>query len=322
MSNVNQSTEGSVSAGFRILIVDDNRSIHEDFQKVLIGKKSPSARLRAAEAALFGEEPTSAQNYQLDSAFQGKEAWELVRRACSQNLSYAMAFIDVRMPPGWDGVETTVRILEVDPDIQIVICTAYSDYSWEKILEKLGRSDRVVILKKPFDNVGVLQLATNLTMKWQSIRESKLKTAELEKLVRERTSHCDQEKANTRAMFENSPDGILQAMRDGRVLNVNPALVKMLGYPSPQDFLKRVSDIDQQLCPNPQRRAELKQRMNENKIVRDFQSEMGCMDGSLKWTRLTACPVVNPNGSSFYQLFVVEITDPIKPKEEWHLSKG
>ena len=66
-----------------------------------------------------------------------------------------MAFIDVRMPPGWDGIETTGRIWEVDPEIQVVICTAFSDYSPDEMLAKLGRSDRLLILKKPFDNVEV-----------------------------------------------------------------------------------------------------------------------------------------------------------------------
>ena len=59
-----------------------------------------------------------------------------------------MAFVDVRMPPGWDGVETTAKIWQKYPDLQVVICTAYSDYSWEEMLKKLGYSDRLVILKK------------------------------------------------------------------------------------------------------------------------------------------------------------------------------
>ena len=51
-----------------------------------------------------------------------------------------MAFVDVRMPPGWDGVETITRIWEVDPDLQIVVCTAYADYSWEELRSKVDAS--------------------------------------------------------------------------------------------------------------------------------------------------------------------------------------
>jgi signal transduction histidine kinase/DNA-binding response OmpR family regulator len=91
------------------------------------------------------------------------------------------------MPPGWDGIETTARIWEVDPEVQIVICTAFSDYSWDQMSEKLGQADKLVILKKPFDNVEALQLATALTEKWNLARQAKYQLENLEKLVEERT---------------------------------------------------------------------------------------------------------------------------------------
>ena len=78
-----------------------------------------------------------------------------------------MAFIDVRMPPGWDGIETTAKIWEIDPELQVVICTAYSDYSWDQMIARIGQSDRLVILKKPFDNIEVMPLANALTEKWR-----------------------------------------------------------------------------------------------------------------------------------------------------------
>src|SRR5262249_14368099 len=83
--------------------------------------------------------------------------------------------------------ETTTRLWEVCPDLQIVICTAYSDYSWEQMATKLSLSDSVVILKKPFDAVEVLQLASALTEKWRLRQESQLKLDLLEHLVEERT---------------------------------------------------------------------------------------------------------------------------------------
>jgi signal transduction histidine kinase/BarA-like signal transduction histidine kinase len=172
----------------RILVVDDNRSIHSDFQKILADERNTD-KARAMEAALFGEPSDTRQTlrFELDSAYQGKDGLEMVQRAIAEGRPYAMAFMDVRMPPGWDGIETTARIWEIDPEMQIVICTAYSDYSWDQMGEKLGQSDKLVILKKPFDNIEALQLATALTEKWNLARQARSQVENLEKLIEERT---------------------------------------------------------------------------------------------------------------------------------------
>ncbi len=112
----------------------------------------------------------------------------MVEQHLEARLPYAMAFVDIRMPPGWDGIETSARLWQVDPDLQVVICTAYMDYSWEEMVEKLGYTDRLVILKKPFEAVEVLQLAGALTEKWRLHQEAKGQLERLESLVRERTS--------------------------------------------------------------------------------------------------------------------------------------
>ncbi|MBI5434104.1 MAG: hybrid sensor histidine kinase/response regulator [Planctomycetes bacterium] len=158
----------------RILIVDDNASIHEDFRKVLARRETDQRALAAAEAALFDDEPaTSAPTaepelFTLGFALQGEEAVETVRHARAENAPYAMAFVDMRMPPGIDGVTTIERIWAVDPDVQIVVCTAFSDHSWPDVVRRLGRTDRLLILKKPFDTIEVCQLATALTEKWNA----------------------------------------------------------------------------------------------------------------------------------------------------------
>ena len=172
----------------RILIVDDNRAIHDDFRKILSGGAGLKA-MDAADEELFGSNPTAVQaaNFDLDSAFQGASALEMVKQAEGVGRPYALAFVDVRMPPGWDGIETTEKLWQVSPDLQVVISTAYSDYSWNQMIERLGRSDRLLILKKPFDNVEVLQLAGALTEKWQLARQARYHVANLERLVQERT---------------------------------------------------------------------------------------------------------------------------------------
>jgi CheY-like chemotaxis protein len=173
----------------RILIVDDNPAIHEDFRKVLANGSQDEQGLAAAEEALFGasDRLALAKDFELDSAHQGQEAFEKVKRSIEDNRPYAMAFVDVRMPPGWDGIETVARIWKIYPELQVVICTAYSDYSWEEMIRKLEAASNLVILKKPFDSVEVLQLAHAFTRKWELNRQAQLKLDELSNLVVERT---------------------------------------------------------------------------------------------------------------------------------------
>ncbi|HAI14649.1 MAG TPA: hypothetical protein DCM28_23290 [Phycisphaerales bacterium] len=127
-------------------------------------------------------------SYQVDSAMQGRDGLSKVINALDEGKPYAVAFVDMRMPPGWDGVQTISRLWEKDPHLQVVICTAYSDYSWEQIIERLGMSDRMLILKKPFDPAEVAQLALALTQKWTVTRQANTIVRTLEKLVEDRTN--------------------------------------------------------------------------------------------------------------------------------------
>jgi two-component system, sensor histidine kinase and response regulator len=172
----------------RILVVDDNEAIHKDFRKIFGTGSKTGAALEAAEALLFGEESSSnGAGFEVDSAFQGQEGLEMVRKAVAEGRPYPLAFVDVRMPPGWDGIETVARIWQEYPDLQVVICTAYSDYSWDDMLKNLGRTDRLVILKKPFEVIEVLQLAEALTEKWNLSQQAKARMTDLEHRVQERT---------------------------------------------------------------------------------------------------------------------------------------
>jgi len=173
----------------RILVIDDNPAIHEDFRKILCAQLPTEDALLRSEAAFFGEVKVTRTEagFELDWAFQGEEALKLITVALEKNRPYAMAFLDVRMPPGWDGIETATRIWQQDPHLQIVFCTAYSDYSWDDMRARLGRSDRFVILKKPFDNVEAQQLAEALTEKWRVTEQAALKMSALEQAVVERT---------------------------------------------------------------------------------------------------------------------------------------
>ena len=186
----------------RILVIDDNRAIHDDFRKIFCPPDLTDGDLESFEKALFGEMKQASRRvcFDIDSAYQGQEGLEMARQALASGKPYATAFIDVRMPPGWDGVETVEEIWKVDPDLQVVICSAYSDYSWNDLLAGVGHSDRLVILKKPFDPIEAQQLAQALTEKWRLLQESKNKLNDLEKIVGARTAELQAEIAERKQL--------------------------------------------------------------------------------------------------------------------------
>ncbi len=133
---------------FRIIAIDDDPSIHQDFIKIL----TPPI-------------------FQIHTATRSEEGLELVQDAVEKGKSYAMAFVDIRSPSEMDGIETIKKIWQLDPDIQTVICTSSLDESWFQTLEKLGAEDNLLILKKPFDHFAVRQLACALSKKWELLRD-------------------------------------------------------------------------------------------------------------------------------------------------------
>jgi PAS domain S-box-containing protein len=192
----------SNTAGQRILVVDDNETIHGDIRKILC-PTSPHPDLLNAETLLFGRvpfvEPVPQGCFQIDSAYQGREGLKRVEEALATGAPYAMAFVDVRMPPGWDGIETIRKLWERQPDLQVVICTAYSDHSWEDIIRSLGQSDNFVILKKPFDNIEVLQLAHALTRKWLMTGQAQARMSGLKEMVAAQTAKLTKTNEELRA---------------------------------------------------------------------------------------------------------------------------
>ncbi|WP_448652759.1 ATP-binding protein [Pseudomonas fluorescens] len=177
----------------RILLIDDTPSIHEDFRKILMPPMEQNQALDAMETALFGASETlQGPAFELDSAYGGQEGLKLLEVAMAEQKPYALAFVDMRMPQGWDGAQTIEELWKVDPNLQVVVCTAYSDYSWEALLFRLHAHDRLLILKKPFDNIEVQQMANTLAAKWDMARRASLQTSHLEHLVEQRTQALTQ----------------------------------------------------------------------------------------------------------------------------------
>lgn len=228
----------------RILVIDDNENIHEDFRAILLGSGGDDESLDKARTAVLGEPPeTSAQiSFEIDSALQGQEGLEKVLQAQQQGHPYAVAFVDIRMPPGWDGVETIERIWQECPQVEIVICTAYSDYGWHDIVAKLGQTDRLLILKKPFDSVEVYQLASALTEKWYLARrvEGALRTSE----------------AKYQDLYDNAPDMFASVdAKTAKILQCNDTLAAATGYDKEEIIGRPIFDLYHSDCIEDARKA-------------------------------------------------------------------
>jgi len=250
----------------RILIIDDDARIHGDFRKIL-GKKEAQTEYDEIEAKLFCEDLADTEKiiYELDSAYQGEEGYEKVKAANKKECPYAMAFVDMRMPPGWDGLETIKRIWEIDSKIQLVMCTAYSDYSWNEVLFNLGLSDRLIILKKPFDMVEVQQLTTALTTKWSLSCESD-----------SRLQQVEESEEKYRTVVDSVEDTIMTLDKDGKIMFVNHNPEQMMNQAIggnyfadiKEEFREKVKQtVKDVFDKGEQRRVEYASTVGENEIV-------------------------------------------------------
>ncbi len=293
---------------YRILVVDDNPAIHEDFRKIILGHQARNSALDAAEAILFdtpsatGSKPVQ---FSIESAFQGREALEKVVQSLADGRPFAMAFVDVRMPPGWDGIETIAHLWKADPTLQVVVCTAYSDYSWEKMTEKLGVSDSLVLLKKPFDNVEVLQLSHALTKKWLVTRQAQLRLDELEQMVGERTAELRLSEERFSQAFHNNPiPQAIQTLRAQRFLDANDAFLRMTGFQR-EEVIGR-TPLELHLCLDFESR--FLGQVREGKIVRDAEAQISTRNGELRHTLLSLEPL-NIAGEPHVLLMMQDISD-------------
>lgn len=178
----------------RILVIDDLESIHDSFRKILMPPVM-SASFASAKSALFGDPAPAAappkEPFEVDFAFQGQDGVRMAAQARESGEPYLVAFVDMRMPPGWDGTTTIKHLWEADADVQVVVCTAFSDQPLETLADELGKVHQLLILTKPFDSIEVVQVATALCEKRTAERAASMKTDELQRLVNERTAEIE-----------------------------------------------------------------------------------------------------------------------------------
>jgi PAS domain S-box-containing protein len=270
----------------RILIVDDTTSIHNDFREILCPDNSDEAASNALEAVLFDEDKSDGMSFQLDSAYQGQQALEMVRQALAEKRPYALAFVDVRMPPGWDGIETIARIWEMDPHLQIVVCTAYADYSWEEMRLRVGQPDNLLVLKKPFDNIEVQQLAHALTEKWLLSYQARLQIAEL---ARANESLAMSEERFSKAFHESPLPSGIQHLPDQRFVDVNQRLAEVAGCER-QEMIGR-TPAELHLWESPSQVAPWYEGLSRRELVREQKANLRNRDGVLHEMLVSLSPV-------------------------------
>jgi CheY-like chemotaxis protein len=202
---------------YRVLLVDDTPAIHEDFRKIL-SDQEPTA-LDLADRELFGTPatPKLQKRFTVHSAYQGQEALACVERGLKEGQRYSLVFLDVRMPPGWDGIETLSHLWKADPDLQVVICTAYSDYSWGQMCEKFGGTDSLVVLKSPSTLLKSFSWLTR-SPKWQLSREAKQRLEVLDAIVAQKTKQ-----------LRNSNDELLREVAERKAAEARTQAFSTLG---------------------------------------------------------------------------------------------
>ena len=157
-------------ANRRILIVDDQREIHDDFEEML-GVEGSRATDQLAAAFVDAEPEPRQTGFALLHATSGEGALELVEQAHREGAPVAVAFVDVRMPPGIDGIETVRRIRRIDSRVEIVIMTAYTDRRFSEIVQHIELLHKLLYVRKPFAREEMQQIAESLVYKWNLERE-------------------------------------------------------------------------------------------------------------------------------------------------------
>jgi PAS domain S-box-containing protein len=294
----------------KILIVDEQPAVLEDFLEILAPvEKKREKDLASMEVDNFQahetRKPDEEVNYNVVTAKQSQEAISLVKQALKEGEPFAVAFMDIRMPPGSGGMHTAFEIERIDSDIQIVFVTAYPNVPCQEILGNIRVTDRWFYLRKPFDPDEIRQCALTLSEKWnlKKMAEEKNKSlieakAELEKRVDERTAELAlvnkklSKEIEKRKQVENALRKSekkyktlfresLEAMcltQQGKICDVNPAWLRLHGFEDQNDKI----GMDIMTIIHPEDRKILSERRKKwpNIKERSFQIRDVRNDGS------------------------------------------
>jgi PAS domain S-box-containing protein len=234
----------------RILIVDDESIFLDLYQAALCPEQYPADVILGNAA---NREPIRlcSDEFELSLCTQGDQAIEVVQSAMEIRQPFAVAFIDVRMPPGPDGMQTAQQIRNSDPFIQIVIVTAFSDFHPQDFSQRILPKDRLLYVQKPFHLHEINQWASALSAKWRVERDLRSANQGLEKRIRERTSELSkayarlQQRENENwALIENMPSIVCRGYADGSMEFFDDRIETLTGYSREDFFSRRVKLFD------------------------------------------------------------------------------
>ena len=212
------------SWNYRVLVVDDQEEIHNDFEEMLSTGSTGRATDELASTFVPDTGEQFLPRFELAHAVSGDEALEMVRAGRESKRPFAMAYVDVRMPPGADGIETVRRIRKFEPDMEIVIMTAYSDRTLPEIVDDMEFLHKLLFIRKPFSREEIQQITASLTGKWNIEQDLARNRRDLE------TSNRRLEASNRRlqAVLDATGDAIGMFGADGRLQVANRGYEELL----------------------------------------------------------------------------------------------
>ena len=213
-------------ANTRVLIVDDQREIHDDFTEILrpgYAQPADDDRLAAAFMAHEREEPAALlPTFELSHANTGEKAYDIILRGKESNLPIAVAYVDIRMPPGIDGIETIRRVRRIDRDVEIVIMTAYTDRSLPEIVQDMDLLHKLVYIRKPFVHEEIQQLTVCLVGKWNVEQDLAAGHRRLEAVLDATGDAMAMLDVEGRLVFANAAYGKLLDLKAGELQRLAP----------------------------------------------------------------------------------------------------
>ncbi len=243
-------------APMRLLVADDEPRILDLFTEILAPEDDFLDGLDGLGGAAA---PRVETDFELTLCRQGEDAVAAVAAALREHRPYAAAFLDVRMPPGRGGLIAAEEIRAMDPWVQIVVITAFTDLDADAIAARVPPADKLLYIQKPFHPQEIRQFATSLCAKWRAERDFTALKSRLETLVSERTAALaganrkltreieERErvtgliaaaKREWEGTFDSVQDMVVVIDRDRRVRRLNLAMAHRLGLP-PRDVVGR-----------------------------------------------------------------------------------
>ena len=233
------------SWNYRVLVVDDQEEIHNDFEEMLASGFGKRATDELAAAFVAQSEKPVLPQFELSHAASGEEACTMVKAAEEANRPFALAYVDVRMPPGADGIETVRQIRQFERDLEIVIMTAYSDKTLPEIVNDMELLHKLLYIRKPFSREEIQQITLSLVGKWNIEQELAKHQRELE------DSNQKLEFSNQRlqAVLDATGDAIGMFDAEGRLQVANQGYEQLLDAAeselkkmSPSDLIERIGE--------------------------------------------------------------------------------